>query len=208
MRYLIMASLLIAALVLSPVNISAQACDSVSIQVTAEIATDPGYEGLYKYTFSGYWQAAEPGAGVNVSYFLFSLGAECPCLCDSSYSEIYFPKTAGTSSGIHDPGGQPCEAKFVGSLLCEGKQGVTTDNVVNFEAQIRDCEPGASGTGEWIFYSTMAPLPWAEYPNAIIIKHGGTHCTGDLSGQLPDCFECSEVSTEEGSWGSIKTIYR
>jgi len=208
MRYLIMASLLITASVMLPVNISAQVCDSLSIEVTAEYSFDPGFEELYKYTISGYWEAAGPEEGGNLSYILFSLGGECPCLCDSSYSEIYFPSPAGTSSGFHDPGSQPCEARFVGSLHCGGIQDITTDNVVNFEVHKGDCEPAASGTGEWIFYSTMAPLPWAEYPNAVILKHGGMLCTGDLSGQLPNCFECSAVSTDEGSWGSIKSLYK
>ena len=207
MRYLVMASLLIAALVLLPVNISAQVCDSLSLEVTAEISTDPNYEGLYKYTISGYWEATGPEEGGTLSFIMFSLGAECPCLCDSSYSEIYFPNPAGTATGINDHTEAPCEAQLTGFLQCGGMEDITTDDAVKYEVNGESCVLKQYGTGEWIFYSTMEPLPWAEYCNAVFLKYGEMLCTGDLSGQLPDCFECSEVSTEEDSWGSIKSLY-
>lgn len=190
-------------IVLLPVTLSAQNCEAIDITVTAAVSTDPGYEGLYKYTISGSWEVSGIGA---VSYFLFSLGPECPCLCDSSISSVQFPNTAGTSTGenIRE---NPCEARFNGFVECSGLL-ETDDSVLKYEVLGASCYPVETGTGTWIVYSTMEPLPWAEYPNAVYVKYGDNVCTGTLAGQLPNCYECIQVSTESKSWGAVKSMYR
>ena len=188
---------------LLPVTVSAQQCESIEIEVTAEVSIDPGYEGLYKYTISGDWEYVGVGA---VSYFLFSLGAECPCLCDSSISMVYFPNPAGTSTG-EDNHGDPCEARYTGAIECSGL--LETDDVaLKYEVLGSMCDPMEIGTGTWIVYSTMPPLEWAEYPGAVYVKYGDNICTGTLAGELPDCYDCIPVSIEEKSWGTLKSIYR
>ncbi len=192
-------------LALTSAGIQAQACDEVSVDVTVEISTDAGFEGLYKYVFSAVWETSSPEEGDALSYILFSLGVECPCLCDSSAASIVFPDPAGTSTS--DVEG--CEAVFDGFIECNGHEDITDNAVVKFE--VRDtspCEPVSYGSGTWIFYSSMSPLPAADYPDAVFIKHGEMICLGDLSGQLPNCYECVMVSNEESTWGSIKSIYR
>jgi hypothetical protein len=188
---------------------NAQTCDSLSFDVSAELTYDPGYEGLYKYTISGYWEVSGVEQGWGLSYLLFSLGTSCPCLCDSTLDVIYFPDPAGTSTGIDNITEEPCEVIYQGYLECNGLEDITTDDVVKFEVpDNQTCEPTHYGTGTWIFYSTMPPLPWDEYINAAMLKYGEMMCWGDISGQLPNCFECVPTSVERSTWGKIKSIYR
>jgi hypothetical protein len=137
---------------------------------------------------------------------MFSLGAECPCLCDSSLSTVSFPTIAGTSTGENNHG-DPCEARYRGFLECRGPL-ETDDVVVKYEVLGESCLPVHTGTGTLIVYSSMAPLRWAEYPDAVYVKYNDAICTGTLTGQLPDCYECVPVSVEEKSRGTLKSIYR
>ncbi len=190
-------------LALLPVTISAQDCDLIGIEVSAELSTDPGYEGMYKYTISGNWEYSGIGA---VSYFMFSLGAECPCLCDSTISVVDFPNFAGTSTGENNRG-EPCEARYNGFVECSGLL-ETDDVVLKYEVVGEMCLPVDTGSGTWVLYSTMSPLPWAEYPDAVYVKYGDNICTGPLTGQLPNCLECIQVSTDNKTWGAVKSMYR
>jgi hypothetical protein len=203
MKHLGKGLVVIGIIALLPVTISAQNCESIEIEVTAEVSTDPGYEGLYKYTISGNWEVSGVDA---VSYVMFSLGAECPCLCDSNISTVYFPNTAGTSTGEDHKGG-PCEARYTGFIECSGLL-ETDDIVLKYEVLGASCDPMEIGTGTWIVYSSMSPQPWAEYPDAVYVKYGDNICTGTLTGELPDCYECIPVSVEEKNWGTLKSIYR
>ena len=188
---------------LLPVTISAQNCDLVEIEVTAEVSVDPGYEGMYKYTISGNWEVSGVGA---VSYILFSLGVECPCLCDDGMGGAYFTNTAGTSTGENNKGGA-CEARYNGFIECNGLQ-ETDDIVLKFEVFGANCDPVETGTGTWIVYTTVGPLPWAEYPDAVYVTYGSNMCTGTLTGQLPNGLECIQVSTDHKTWGAVKSLYR
>ncbi|MDD3641957.1 MAG: hypothetical protein PHQ19_00615 [Candidatus Krumholzibacteria bacterium] len=197
-----------AVLLLLPAALSAQSCDALEFTVSAEPSTDPGFEGWYKYTVSGYWAVSGVEEGGGLSNFLFSLGMECPCLCDPDYdAEIGFPAPAGTSTGEYDDA--PCDnVEYIGEAECGGYEDITTDDVIKFEVLAGECEPVDSGTGTWVFYSTLPPLDDAVYGNAVMIKYGEMTCWGDLSGQLPDCWDCISVGTSEQSWGATKTIYR
>jgi hypothetical protein len=188
---------------LLPVTVSAQNCTLVDIEVSAELSTDPGYEGMYKYTMTGSWELDGVGA---ISYVLFSLGAECPCLCDSLVDMVYFENTAGTSTG-ETTRGDACEARYNGFIECDGL--LETDDVaLKYEVLGNMCDPKEAGTGTWFFYSTLSPLPYAEYTDAVYFKYGENLCTGTLTGQLPNCLECIQVPTEDKTWGAIKSIYR
>ncbi len=191
---------------LLPVTVSAQNCDLIDIEVTAEVSTDPGYEGLYKYTVSGNWEVSGNEEGQAISHIDFLLGFECPCLCDSSTSEIFFPNPAGTSTGENDRG-TACEVRYNGMVACGGLPETGYD-VLKYEILGAKCTPLVAGSGTWIYYSTMAPLPWAEYADAVIVKYGEMVCYGTLKGQLPNCHECMPVSTEHESWGAVKSLYR
>ena len=62
-------------------NVSALTCDSLSMDVTAELSNDVGFEGMYKYTVTGSWAVSGAEQGEGLSYLMFSLGAACPCIC-------------------------------------------------------------------------------------------------------------------------------
>jgi hypothetical protein len=190
------------------VESSAQTCDSLSFGVSAVLSNDAGFEGMYKYTISGYWEVSGVEEGGGLSNLLFSLGASCPCLCDSTSQVISFPDPAGTSTGVDNNTEEPCELGYLGFIECNGLEDITTDVVVKFEVPDNvPCEPIQSGTGTWIFYSTLPPMNWNQYSGAVTLKYGEMLCSGDLSGQLPFCHDCIPVQTEERTWGAIKSLY-
>ncbi|MCK4538201.1 MAG: hypothetical protein KAV42_05325 [Candidatus Krumholzibacteria bacterium] len=201
--------LLVGLIFVTTIDASAQTCDSLSFDVSAELTSDPGYEGMYKYTISGYWGVSGVEQGWGLSYLMFSLGTECPCLCDSTFGLVEFPDPAGISTGMDSYTEEPCEVVYLGFVECDGLEDITSDVAIKFEVpDYQTCEPIHYGTGTWIFYSTLPPLPWSERANATMIKYGEMACWGDISGQFPNCYECVPVSTEARSWGSIKSIYR
>lgn len=206
MKQLCKGVIIIGLMTLLPAAISAQNCDLIDVEVTAEISTDSGYEGLYKYTVSGSWAISGNEEGQAISHIDFLIGVECPCFCDSSMGSVLFPNPAGTSTGENDRG-VACEVRYNGMVACGGLPETSFD-VLKYEILGAKCTPLDTGSGTWIYYSTMAPLPWAEYNDAVIIKYGEMICYGTLRGQLPDCLECIPVSTEHGSWGSMKSLYR
>lgn len=190
-----------------PAGISAQTCDSLAFNVTAELSSDPGFEGWYKYTITGYWAVSGVEQGGALSNFLLSLGTECPCLCQEG-EEVAFPYPAGTSNGI-DGDDQPCDGvEYLGEVECGGYEDITTEDVLKLEVIEGLCEPDDSGSGTWAFYSTMPPLDSAVYTDAAYIKYGEMFCYGDITGELPDCYDCMPTETSEQSWGAVKTIYR
>ena len=187
----------------------AQSCDSLSFDVSAAPSSDPGFEGMYKYTITGYWEGSGVEQGWGLSYLLFSLGATCPCVCDSTSEVISFPDPGGTSTGVDNTTEGPCEVEYLGFLECNVREDITTDVVVKFEVPDNvSCEPIHSGTGTWIFYSTLPPADWNQYSNAVTLKYGEMSCSGDLSGRLPFCQDCNLVGTEEKTWGTIQSLYR
>ena len=209
MNRLIMLLFMVGLISFVPVGASAQICDSLLFEVSAEVTNDPGFEGMYKYTISGYWEVSGPEQGWGLSYIIFSLGTQCPCLCDSEAGEVVeFPDPAGTSTGVDNQTEEPCEIVYLGSLECNGLEDITTDIVVKFEVpDNQSCEPIHYGTGTWFFYSTLAPLT-GDYIDAIIIKYGEMLCEGVHFCDVPNCYECVSVPTEKSSWGSIKFIFK
>lgn len=194
-------------IVFMSVDASALDCDSLAVDVTAEITNDAGFEGMYKYTITGYWEVSGAEQGEGLSNLLFSLGGECPCVCDAQSPAVLFPNPAGTSTGL-DGDDNPCQVVYQAFVECNGLEDITDDVVLKYEVpDNQDCEPIAMGSGVWIFYSTLEPLAANVYPNGAFIKFGETICNGPMSGQLPSCHECLPVSTEQKSWGSIKAKF-
>ena len=131
-------------LALLPAISQAQSSGSVDILIAAMESNDPGYEGLYKYTITGNWDLGDGGA---ISYILFSLGDECPCLCDTALSTIVFPNPGGTATG-ETIRGRECQARFAGFIECGGL--LETDDVVaKYESVGSSCEARGEGMGSW-----------------------------------------------------------
>ena len=114
----------------------------------------------------------------------------------------WFDDPAGTGSG-----GEPdsCDFEFSGEFNCEGNPSIGIDHpILKWDAiQTEECEAGATGSATLCFFTAAAPAP-ATVP-VILIKNGQNVCEGTISGDCP--FPCP-VSIEEGTWSSLKGLYR
>ena len=83
-----------------------------TIQGTSEVevTADPGFSGMYKYTFHLTWDLYH--SSENPAYFYVRLGALTET-CEGS--TVIFPAPAGTTPGDDD--GSPCEATFQGEYF-------------------------------------------------------------------------------------------
>ena len=77
---------------------------------TAELTSDPGYLGYWKYCYEICWAGLPYGAS-HLDVFLM-LG-ECACLCTPGY--FAFAYTVGSG-----PGEEGCTVYYHASFLCEG----------------------------------------------------------------------------------------
>ena len=191
------AFVLFAGLALSAASPQFVRAECVSGEVVAEMATEPGYQGLYKYTLTVTWDLDRH----DLSHLDFFLELQnCECICDDRF--VQFTSPAGQSSD----GG--CVSQYEGDYVCMGDPSLPPSfwsPAVKFEPS-GDCEPGLSGSGTFCFYSPMPPVQNPVDPDGLAIKHGQEICTGSLSGQFPAC-ECA-LQQETHTWGQVKAFYR
>ena len=186
---------------------TAAPCADADMTVTATFPNDVGFEGLYKYTISGSW---DTGVSNGLSHISFLYELECPCICDTTEAGSFFaqfPTPAGTATG-EDSLGNACDVDFIGLHECQGDPTLPSNSpAIKFELpEGQGCETTNTGTGTWCFYSPLPPLPVDTYVDAVMIKYGGNFCSGDLTGELPNCSSCAPVPTERATWGRIKVI--
>lgn len=177
-------------------------CASVAMTVAAQVSTDPGFEGLYRYRVTGVWDISRYGLG-HIDFFLAL--ENLACICDPRI--VQFPASAGTSSGVNASGS--CVVQYTGRYNCLGDPSIPVElraPTVKFDAVDASCETSPTGIGTWTFYSPFPPAPFSVYPGGVAIKHGQQVCTGALAGQMPmgDCSTPARAS----SWGGVKAIYR
>lgn len=202
MRRLIRLFTLAGALAIAGPALAVDDCAEVSMVVTAQLSTDPGFEGLYKYTVTGSWDITQFGLS-HIDFFLTLKDLEC--ICDPRV--VQFGTPAGTSDG--EGYVEPCTVLYEGVYNCKGDPSVPSElraPTIKFNALAGDCEPGVTGTGTWVFYSPFPPAPYSVDPEGVAIKHGQQVCLGALAGTMPmgDC----TTPAESKSWGGVKAIYR
>lgn len=167
--------------------------------VTAELSNDPGFEGLYKYTYTVDWTFTE----FALSHPDLFIGLEnCECVCDPSV--VQFGDPAGHSTSMDTV----CETDYYGEYVCMGDPSLPpamNGPAVKWEPFEPGCEPGTMGTGTFCFYSPLPPGPPTTHVDAIAIKHGTETCYGDMVGVLPIC-DCS-VDTDAASVGHLKSHF-
>jgi hypothetical protein len=167
---------------------------------TAEVATEPGFEGYWHYTLEISWDTTEIGGhGMSHLGFFLSLGV-CHCACHPGI--VVFDDAPGMGEGVDG-----CDLGFIGLYECEAdphypEKGAT----VKFEHDESGCEPDWSGAATLDFYSMFAPGDPQTYLGAIGIKAGTQTSEGAIVGVLPLC-ECGSP-TESASWGMVKALYR
>ncbi len=178
-------------------------CSSVSMTVTATYPNDPGFPNLWKYTLSGSWDVGQ--RALSHMDILLMLG-DCDVVCLPGI--VQFPTPAGQSTGADN--GSECTVLYTGSYLCTGDPSIPPNlrqPTAKFEATAgQTCQPQTVGSGTWCFYSSLPPGDPATHPDVIVIKHGNTACTGDVTGQLPICRPPTAVS--EASWGAVKGLFK
>jgi hypothetical protein len=167
---------------------------------SASLSTDPGFEGYWKYCFDIHWNTNPVGAHA-LSHADVFLGLEdCATACDPG--RFAFADTVGSGDGECG-----CTVYYTGAFYCHGEPHFPQFPypTVKFEYVEGDCEPGTVNSAYVCFYSRFIPGPPALHPDALGIKFGLDTATGPLEGPLPVC-EVSPV--EEGTWGTIKSLYR
>jgi hypothetical protein len=194
---------LVATLVLAGVA-SAAAQECVWGTSTAELSSDPGYGGYWKYYMDIGWDVTSYN-GHGVSHIDFFLGLEeCECVCAQGY--FAFTDTVGMGPGT--PNGGECTVYWYGTFECEGDPTIP-DGVplIKFQYFEDDCEPDKVGTVHLCFYSVAAPVPSGTFTDALAVKFGPYFEKGDLVGVLPSC-ETAYSAAETSAWGSLKALFR
>ena len=202
MRKLLILSMALASVALARPALAVTPCATLSMTVTAAPSSDPGFEGLYKYTVTGTWDVTQFGLS-HIDFFLQLKDLEC--ICDPRVAR--FPVPGGTSTGTGSAG--PCVVNYTGIYNCMGDPTVPAElraPTIKFDADDGDCVPATTGTGTWVFYSPFHPGPYTVDPEGAAIKHGQGVCVGTLAGTMPmgDC--ATPAATK--SWGGVKAMYR
>ena len=201
-RWLLLSVALAAVAFARPASADIPSCPTLEMTVTAELSSDPGFEGLYKYTVTGCWDVS--GSALSHIDFFLQL-KDLECICDPRV--VKFPTPGGTSDGYGSEGA--CKVTYSGEYNCKGDPTVPSQlnaPTVKFNADEGDCEPGVTGCGSWVFYSPFAPGPYSEDPTGAAIKHGQDVCVGTLKGTMPVA-DCSTPASPT-SWGNVKALYR
>jgi len=172
----------------------------ISGSSTATQVGDP--LGEWMYTVNVTWNTGQHG----LSHFDLILGlGGCDCVCDLFSADA--PDTAGTSNG--ESHRDTCTVNyFLEGFHCTGDPSIPGDEgpLLKWEYFENGCEPGASGTGEFVFYSDWAPTSASVPNNYLLYKAGPDSCSGNLTGDLPDC-TCA-TGTKSTSWTDVKELFR
>ena len=165
-------------------------------------ATDPEYEGYWKYCMSIGWDVSGYAEGAHgASHVSLVLELE-ECLPDCGDACFAFPDTVGMGAG--DNG---CDVYFYAELDIKGDPTVPAENpTVKFEPYADICEPDVAGTANVCFYSLIPPESGDPEDAPIWIKFGLYTEEGLITGPLPSCEGTATVG--HSTWSSIKRLFR
>ncbi|MFO7655288.1 MAG: hypothetical protein R6X25_15925 [Candidatus Krumholzibacteriia bacterium] len=173
--------------------------------ITGDITADlVAHElGMYRYTLEVAWDTGSPYALSHFNVLIDPPGGACAC--GDVASALAWESPAGTSVSPPDI----CTVDFDAFIECDGDPSVPGDEgiILKFEPREDDCEPGASGSGTFVFYSDYAPAPVNEEGMFLLDKHAGFACPGLLTGVFPG-LPCDPVSARATSWSGIKQTFR
>jgi len=112
-RWFLLSAALAAVAFAPPASATVPTCATLDMTVSAQLSSDPGFEGLYKYTVTGCWDVSQYGLS-HIDFFLQLKDLEC--ICDPRV--IKFPTPGGTSDGVSDEGA--CKVTYTGKYNCMG----------------------------------------------------------------------------------------
>jgi hypothetical protein len=167
---------------------------------SAEMATEPGFEGYWHYTLEISWDTTEIGGhGMSFLGFFLNLGV-CNCACYPGV--VRFDDVPGI--GVGQDG---CELGFIGLYECRGDPHYPDAGAeVKFEHDGGGCEPDWRGSAVLDFYSIFEPGEDQVHLESVGIKAGTQTAVGAIVGVLPLC-QCGSP-TDFSSWGTVKALYR
>ncbi|PIV81460.1 hypothetical protein COW53_04215 [bacterium CG17_big_fil_post_rev_8_21_14_2_50_64_8] len=189
---------LLLALAVSAGSASAQ-CD-ISGNINAARNSDPNGP-AWVYTMTVTWDNDVKYA---LSHFdLLIDGVSGACSLADLVGVLSWDDPIGTSDG---EGG--CTVSYYGDLSDIGDPSIpgVTGLLLKFEPY-PGCEPGNTGTGVFVFYSDLAPVPVDEDILSMVDKYALMYCFGHLSGMFPG-LDCNPVADEAVSFGAVKGLYR
>ncbi len=178
---------------------SAAEC-SVSGNIEAAMIDDPDLP-MYMYTMTVAWDMDSPHGLSHLDLVVDMQGGTCDC--SDFYDAITFG--AGSSDGEYD-----CTVEYMTYLECSGDPSIPGVDGILFKfepIETEGCEPGPTGTGTFVFYSDMAPVPVNEEVIALVDKASQDSCSGSITGVFPG-LACDPVPTFQRSMDSLKSLYR
>jgi hypothetical protein len=173
----------------------------VSGNISAEASGDPMLP-AWKYTMTVTWDTGTPYALSHLDLLLDPVGGTC--LCEDFAEALVIVNPAGSSDGY---GG--CMVDYNAYLECNGDPSIPgVDGILlKFEPIEGACEPSNTGTGTFVFYSDLGPVPVDEDILSLVDKFSTQHCFGNLTGFFPG-MACNPVDGQGSTWGSAKGLYR
>jgi hypothetical protein len=180
LRYFFLMAIVVAYLAARPTR--GLAAGTVEATCAAELSTDPGFEGLWKYTVDMTWDLEAQSVG-HLDIFLDVTVFDDTC----SSSSVVFPLPAGASTGIN-AWGNLCNVEYIGEFLCKDDPSLKEDSLgytVKYEPIEVNCQTDVTGTGTFYFYTGVAPGLSGFHEDAIAIKHGSNVDFGGVEGELP-----------------------
>ncbi len=178
----------------------AQAQCDISGDITATANTDPAGP-AWVYTLSIHWDTDVQYALSHMDLLIDAVGGACTL--DDLMDHLSWDDPIGTSDG---EGG--CTVSYMGELSDNGDPSIpgVTGLLLKFEPY-DGCEPGNVGTGVFVFYSDLAPVPVDEDILSLVDKYALMYCFGHLTGMFPG-MDCDPVADDAASFGSLKGMYR
>jgi hypothetical protein len=192
---------LAAAAVLVIPGVSLAAC-VVEGHIEAEMIDDSMLPD-YMYTLTVTWDMDSPHGLSHLDLIVDMAGGTCSC--SDFHEAIYFDAISGTSDGEYD-----CTVEYLAEIECNGDPSIPGVDGILFKfepIETEGCEPGPTGTGTFVFYSDLAPVPVAEELLALVDKAGQESCSGSLTGVFPG-LACDPVPTVERSMDGLKSLFR
>jgi len=172
---------------------------SGSVDVEANAESGPAWV----YTLSLSWDTGGQHGLSHANLLLDGIGGTCSCA--DFQDALSWSDPIGSSNGDSD-----CTVHYDGFLECSGDPSIpgVEGFLLKFEPDESDgCEPGPTGSAEFVFYSDLGPAPIDADILTMVEKDSNNSCFGSLTGYFP-AMTCDPVSTEARGFGSIKGMYR
>ena len=175
---------------------------SVTGNIEASMSNDDMLP-MYMYTMTVTWDMDSPHGLSHLDLIVDMQGGTCDC--SDFYEAIHFESYAGSSDGEYD-----CTVDYMGFIECGGDPSIPGVDGILFKFEPDEtggCEPGPMGTGTFVFYSDLAPVPVDSQFLAMVDKAGQESCSGSITGVFPG-MACDPVPTVERSMDGLKSLYR